>query len=142
MPDDFRLRVGVTRHPKIKRLVRVLGEGAFRQWIRLIEFCAENRTSGSLDGMSGEDIELAVDFEGEPGAFIEALEKCRLLDRDEAGVFAMHDWVLNQPWLCNFEERSKRARSAAQARWNATSAANSDFETKREATVTKLRNMS
>lgn len=142
MPDDFRMGVGVTRHPKIKRLVRLLGEGAFRQWIRLIEFCAENRTSGSLEGMSAEDIELAVDFEGEPGAFIEALVKCKLLDRDEAGVFSLHDWASNQPWLCNFAERSRRARSAAQARWNATSAANSDFETKREATVSKLRSMS
>lgn len=142
MPDDFRLRVGVTHHPKIKRLVRLLGEGAFRQWIRLIEFCAENRTSGSFEGMSAEDIELAVDFEGNPGAFIDSLVKCHLLDCDEAGVFSLHDWVSNQPWLSNFAERSKRARAAAQSRWNATSAANSDFETKREATVAKLRNMS
>ena len=142
MPDDFRLRVGVTRHPKIKRLVRFLGEGAFRQWIRLIEFCAENRTNGTFEGMSAEDIELAVDFDGQDGAFIEALLKCRLLDRDQAGAFSIHDWASNQPWLSNFNERSKRARAAAQSRWNATSTANSDFETKREATVAKLRNMS
>lgn len=119
MPNDFRLRVGVTRHPKIKRLVRLLGESAFRQWIRLIEFCAENRTSGSFDGMSTEDIELAVDFEGKPGAFAKALLRCQLLDRDEAGVLSLHDWTSNQPWLSNFAERSERARQAARSRWDA-----------------------
>jgi hypothetical protein len=142
MPDDSRLRVGVTRHPKVKRLVRLLGGGAFRQWIRLIEYCAENRTSGSLHGMSDEDVELAVDFDDIAGAFVEALLKCQLLDRNEVGSLAIHDWKENQPWLCGFEERSERARSAAQARWNATSTTNSEFEKKREATVTKLRNMS
>lgn len=109
---DARLSVGLASHPKTKKLIRrVGGDGAWRL-VCLFLWCAANRPDGSLEGLSDEDIELAVDWAGEEGAFVAALHDVGFLDGDELSR-EIHDWAEHNPWVSDSEARSEKARWAA-----------------------------
>jgi hypothetical protein len=40
---DYRLKVGFVDHPKVEKLVRLLGDSALRNLLRLFEYAALNR---------------------------------------------------------------------------------------------------
>ncbi len=112
MATDARLSVGLASHPKTKKLVRRLGgDGAWRL-VCLFLFCASSRPDGSLAGMSDEDIELAVDWNGDEGAFVGALRDVGFLDGQE-GASSIHDWEEHNPWAAGSEARSEKSRWAA-----------------------------
>ena len=110
---DARLSVGYCDHPKTKKLIRRLGfEGPFYH-LKLILWCRLNKPHGALDGMDIDDIELAVDWKGEPKALVEALVEVRFLDYDEpSGEYRMHDWDDHQPWAVKTDERRASASLA------------------------------
>ena len=112
MATDARIAVGLPQHPKTKKLIKRLGQGAAWNLVCLILWTAANRSDGGLGGMSAEDIELASDWAGEDGAFVKALTDVRFLD-EEDGQFVMHDWHEHNPWAAGADLRS------AKARWNA-----------------------
>ncbi|WMD23057.1 hypothetical protein RAS12_11985 [Achromobacter seleniivolatilans] len=112
MAIDARLSVGLASHPKTKKLIRrVGGDGAWRL-VCLFLWCAANRPDGNLVGLSDEDIELAVDWAGDEGAFVAALHDVGFLDGDELSR-EIHDWAEHNPWVSDSGARSEKARWAA-----------------------------
>ena len=110
---DVRLAIDFHRHPKTKKLRRALSwEGVVR--LQMLWCWAANncRTDGDLAGLSDEDIELAVDWEGESGRFVEALCAVGFID-GEAGSRALHDWAEHQPYLTGATNRSRKSKRAA-----------------------------
>ena len=61
MNSDIRLSVGFFDHPKIIKLERQLGLEGVTALLRLWLWAAQNRPSGILSGMDGEDIESPPD---------------------------------------------------------------------------------
>ena len=78
---------------------------------------AGKRPGGILTGLDAEAVELAADWDGEEGAFVAELLALRLLDEDDS-VFSIHDWEEHQAYASKSEERSSKARKAAEARWS------------------------
>jgi hypothetical protein len=94
------------------KLVRRLGQAAAWNFVCLVLWTSENRSDGELDGLSDEDIELAAEWDGEPGVFVNAISSVRFLD-GEPGEYRLHDWADHNPWAAGAAKRS------AKARWNA-----------------------
>lgn len=109
---DARISVELPRHPKTKKLIRRVGEGGAYRLVCLFLWAAGNRSDGDLAGMSDEDIELSVDWSGEPGAFVRALSEVGFLDGDE-GQRSIHGWAEHNPWAAGAEARSEKSRWAA-----------------------------
>lgn len=89
-----------------------MGEGAAWRLVCLFLWAAQNRSDGDLSGMSDEDIELAIDFDGDVGAFVAALSSLGFLDGEE-GARTIHDWAEHNPWAAGAEKRSEKSRWAA-----------------------------
>jgi hypothetical protein len=116
---DYRLKVGFVDHPKVERLVRLLGDGVLRNLLRVFEYAALNRPDGNLASLTSEDIEMVARWSRRrPGKFVEALLKVGFLDENGSGSFRLHDWCEHQPFLASFAERSERAKKAARMRWD------------------------
>lgn len=116
MTDDVRISVGLPGHPKTKKLRRRLkGEGCW-SLVCLLLWTGKERWDGTLYGMTDEDIELAADWNGEPGAFVSALLEVRFLD-GEPGLRAIHDWQEHNPYAASKGERIEKGKQAAAARW-------------------------
>ena len=109
---DARIAVTLPGHPKTKKLIRRLGDGAAWKLVCLFLWAASNRPNGDLSGLDGEDIEIAVDWAGEEGAFVGALCAVGFLD-GEPGSYKIHDWSDHNAWASGSDLRS------AKARWNA-----------------------
>lgn len=112
MTTDARVSTALPSHPKTKKLMRRLGHGGAWKLICLFLWAAANKPSGDLSGMSDEDIELAVDWDGEEGAFVSALVEVGFLDGQESGR-SIHDWQDHNRWALGAEERRDGARLAA-----------------------------
>lgn len=109
---DARISTGLPNHPKTKKLIRRLGAGGGWFLVRLFLWAAQSRPDGDLAGMTYEDIELAVDWDGAEGSFVSALVAVGFLD--QAGSdYRIHDWADHNPWASGAPQRS------AKARWNA-----------------------
>ena len=117
MNTDFRISVTFPAHPKALKLMRRLGDRAFYCLVRLWAFTASNKSKGVLERMDDEDVELAADWQGDPGTFVEALLDLSLLDRDEQGRLCIHDWQEHNAFAAHASERSEKAKKAAEARW-------------------------
>ena len=112
MMVDARINAALPDHPKTKKLIRRLGQGAAWNLTRLFLWAAANRPDGRLSGMSDEDIEIAVDWLGEPGVFVVACADVRFLDGGE-GNRSIHDWAEHNPWAAGSVKRSEKAKWAA-----------------------------
>jgi hypothetical protein len=66
--------------------------------------------------MSDEEVELAADWEGEPGALIHALTETRFLD-GVTGSYSIHNWAKRNPFAAARGVRIEAARKAAVAKW-------------------------
>lgn len=109
---DARIATTLPTHPKTKKLLRRLGFEGGWCLVRLILWAASSRTNGNLEGLSDEDIELAVDWAGEVGDFVAALSDVRFLDGTE-GSRVIHDWSEHNPWAAGASERSERSTFGA-----------------------------
>lgn len=106
---DARISVGLPSHPKTKKLVRRLGAAGAWKLVCLFLWAAANRPDGDLSGMSGEDIELSVDWDGEDGAFVDALRAVGFLDGGDC-AYRIHDWSEHNPWAAGADARSEKAK--------------------------------
>ena len=106
---DARISVGLPAHPKTKKLIRRLGEGGAWRLVCLFLWVAQSRPDGDLSGMTGEDIELAADWQGEEGAFIKTLIEVGFVEGEE-GAHSIHDWQEHNPWAAGADARSEKAR--------------------------------
>ena len=110
--QDARISTALPGHPKTKKLIRRLGDGAAWRLVCLFLWAAANRSDGDLTGMSDEDIELAVDWQGDEGVFVSTLVALAFLD-GEARARRIHDWAEHNPWAAGSEARSEKSRWAA-----------------------------
>lgn len=109
---DARIQTSLPTHPKTKKLIRRLGAGGAWHLIRLFLWAAENRSDGDLSGLTDEDLELAVDYDGEEGLFVQTLASVGFLDGEERARI-IHDWAEHNPWAAGAEARSEKSRWAA-----------------------------
>lgn len=114
---DARLSTSFRTHPKRVKLQRRMGPVGVLAFIDLILFAAESRTSGTLTGMTAEDVAIAARWEGDTEQFISALLDLRFLDRSDDGEMSMHDWSEHNPFASGSGERKLIARSNAHAGW-------------------------
>lgn len=112
---DARLSTSLPSHPKTKKLIRRVGEAGAWHLVCLILWARANRPDGNLEGMTAEDIELAVDWRGEPDALVAALVATGFLDEGQGG-YSLHDWAEHQPWSAGAEQRSMKAKWASLCR--------------------------
>lgn len=115
MADDIRLKVGLFSHYKTKRLIKRLGFEAGFKLLHLFAWAATNRPDGDLSGMTGEDIEAAVDWSGDIGTFTACLSEIGFIDGPDRG-YSIHDWHEHNPWAAGSQDRSESARWAALCR--------------------------
>lgn len=114
--SDARISTGLPSHPKTRKLIRRLGPASGWSLVCLFLWTASNRHDGDLSGLSGEDIELAADWAGDPGVFIAALCEVRFLDGKD-GAYTVHDWSTHNPWAAAYGKRKESAVHAARMRW-------------------------
>ena len=117
MNNDFRVIVTLPTHPKTKKLMRQLGDRAFYNLIRLWAWVAQNKPEGLLANMDKDDIEIAADWDGDEGLFVDTLIALRFIDCED-GVCKIHDWEENNGYASAANKRSEKARLAAKARWD------------------------
>ncbi len=113
---DFRIDPALFLHPKYKRLKRALGlEGAeslFRLWAH-----ARLNNDDGQKVYSADDIELAVDWAGEPGSLASVLAAVRFVD-EVPGGYVIHNWAKRNGYAATAAKRSEVARENANKRWN------------------------
>lgn len=113
---DFRIDVGFFHHPKTKRLKRALGlEGVFALQ-QLWAYAAANKHDAEKV-YSVEDVELAVDWDGEPGSLVSVLAAVGYVDAVPGG-YAIHEWETHNGYAATAAKRSEAGRNAAAARWH------------------------
>ncbi|MDE7064195.1 MAG: hypothetical protein K2O70_01835 [Desulfovibrionaceae bacterium] len=115
MNTDIRIAVDFFAHHKTRKLKKRIGSDGVLSLIQLWTYAAKIRPDGDLDGMSGEDIELAADWDGEDGAFAAALADVGFLECVD-GRFVLHDWVENNPWAVGSDSRSDTSRLSRMSR--------------------------
>lgn len=113
--SDFRLQVGFSRNPKIKKLHRRHGAEAVFSLIKLWEFAAEHRNKGVLYDMDAEDIVSVVDHPGDTEWVSSLCQLGFLVEKDS--VYELKDWAEHQPWVIGADKRSEAARKAAMKKW-------------------------
>jgi len=124
MNTDIRISVSFRHHRKRLKLRSILGPGSTDFLLDLWISTAMNHPSGFLDGMDEQDIALESGWMDDPKIFVDALIKCSLLDKTDNG-FKLHDWEDHQRYVLGAEERSERARHAANVRYGKPSYAHS-----------------
>lgn len=112
MASDARLSTALPSHPKTKKLARRLGPAGPLGCIYLFLWAAANRSDGDLSGMTDEDIELAVDWTGEDGAFVREMADVGFLDGGP-DAYTIHDWAEHNPWAASASSRAEKSRWAA-----------------------------
>lgn len=125
---DFRVDANFFGHNKTKRLQRLLGQDGV---IALMKFWAYASIC-KYDGehiYTADDIELAVDWQGEPGAFVAVLASIdpyiRFIDAVDGG-YVIHDWEEHNNYAATASVRTDVARNAANSRWKGKRGINND----------------
>ena len=118
MNNDFRIKIGVLSHIKIRRLIGRHGIESYVGLQRLWEYAASTESSdGILLGLNSADVSLIAEINDEK--FGDNLADLGLLDQVENG-YAIHNWRRHNPWCSESKTRSDDARKAATARWEKT----------------------
>jgi hypothetical protein len=118
MATDIRINIGFFSHPKTRKLRRALGDAGVVALIEFWCYVAINRPKGNLDGLGEDDIEIAANWQGTPGAFYAQLFALRWICTDDDGILHVHGWEQHNPWAFSAPERIGKAKQAAKARWD------------------------
>ena len=85
----------LARHPKTRKLARILGVSIptvighlHLLWWWAMDYASE----GTLERYDASDIADAAMWEGDPVQFLDALHTAGFIDKDVNGVFSIHDW--------------------------------------------------
>ena len=116
MNDDFRVAVGFSRHPKIRKLWNRLRATGVLALIKVWEFTAQYFPKGILRELEAEDIELAVGWNPADGDLVATLVELQLLEERSEG-WAVPNWEERNGYAFHAPERSERGRRAANIRW-------------------------
>lgn len=117
MADDARISTAIRNHPKTRKLQKRLGKSGVLSLIWLFLYAAESQPDGDLSAMTGEDIELAADWDGAEGEFVLTLIEVRFID-GESGSYKIHDWAEHNPFAATRPKRVAAAKEANRIRWN------------------------
>lgn len=111
---DFRIDTGFFGHIKTKRLRKRLGlEGVFALQMLWAYAAQHEHDEGRI--YTREDIELAVDWDGETDL---AATLCDVGYLDQAkGGHKIHQWEIHNGYAATAAKRSEAGRTAANARW-------------------------
>lgn len=112
--QDFRVYTAWRRHPKRLKLMRELGAAGVLAIEDLWAFATDSYPSGHLSDLGPAEIEEAVNWRGDAGAFVEAVVRIRLLDECTDGSYELHDWAEWQPYVIDAPKRVERARLGGQ----------------------------
>lgn len=115
--SDIRIAVSFKGHRKRRKLRMILGAGSTDYLIDLWINTATNHPDGILVGMSTLDVALEAGWEEDPEKFVSALIECGFIDKDDDGVYRLHDWDDHQPFVTEAPKRSQQAKNAAESRW-------------------------
>ena len=105
----MRVEPELPRHPKFRRLERIVGEGAMKYLIALWGHCQNNQRGEFWPGANADYVELICEWDGEPGVLFNALRTCgnpagfivvenggvRVHDWDEMNARIVSNWTLN-----------------------------------------------
>lgn len=136
MNADIRISTSLPRHPKYKRLKRLLSESPMEYLVSFWCYVASYAPTGELTGWNCDDIEEAAEWRGDKGLFFSSMIEVGFLSEKDQGYYP-HDWEDHQPWVVGSEERSKAARKASQARWGNKPQSGIDAEAMRNACGTQ-----
>jgi hypothetical protein len=117
-------------HPKVMRLIGLLGRGAEVLPIRLWTYCGKYHSDdGVLSGYSEQEIEAICGWWGEKGKLVPAMLDCGrslgrpgFIERLDDGSLRVHDWAEHAGHIAAYKRKSSLMSSA---RWNASSNATS-----------------
>lgn len=113
---DLNLDVDYFEHPKTKRLIGLLGRGAEVLPLKLWCYCGKyHAEDGRLSEYGAHEIESVMGWWGKKGDAIKAMVKVGFVDKDVGG-YQVHGWAERQGHI---DALRKRARNAANARWDA-----------------------
>jgi hypothetical protein len=116
MSNDARIMTSLPSHPKTRKLIKRHGQAAAWNLICLFLFARDNKPDGDFSGMTAEDIELAADWQGEDGVFVQSLIDYGFIDKTQDG-YQIHDWADHNPWAAGARKRSESAKQNAAKRW-------------------------
>lgn len=115
MNTDIRISVGLLTNRKVKRLIRRKGHTGFYNLISLWVYAGVHCPSGEFEGMDKEDLMDAAETSDE--CFVDLLVDLNLLEL-KGGVYRLRNWRKHNGYAATAEERSQKARDAANKRWN------------------------
>lgn len=118
MNSDVRLAINFWQHPKTIKTARKFGLETIRSIQCLWCFAALNRVDGSLSGMDIDDVEIAADWQGEAGKFVDSCIEMKWIDVDKKNVMSLHGWEDMQGWAIHAPDRKEKAKRAAEKRWS------------------------
>lgn len=116
MNQDIRISVGFFQHHKTKKLIYKLDYKGVVALLSLWTYAAQNKPKGILTNMDKIDIALSACWIDDADLFVDTLVDIGFLE-DNEGMYTIHDWEKNNPYVFHAEERSEKARTAAQAKW-------------------------
>lgn len=94
------MKLAAPRSPKFRRLMRAIGRDRIAT-IGTLEalwlFTMEQAPAGDVGRWEDEEIESELDWEGEPGALVEALVETGWVDRHPKYRLVIHDWKDHLP---------------------------------------------
>jgi len=109
MNTDIRVSVNMPNHPKVKRLIRVLGAEAFYSLISLWAYAAINKPDGDLTGLDEIDISIAANWDGDEVVFFNTICQMGFIDCTDNKIL-IHDWVDHNPYAVGASDRSDKSR--------------------------------
>jgi len=114
--DDFRVKTSWATSRKRRHVESKLGASGVVAVIDLWAYCARERTSGDLSGLTDVAIAAEAGWQGDVTDFIAALTApdFELLD-GAPGARRLHDWKDHQPWIAGHEARCVAASKAGKA---------------------------
>lgn len=118
MNIDIRIAVSFRGHRKRKRLKLLLGEDATGYLVDLWISAALERPDGKLRGLDEVDIALMAGWTEDPGKFVDALlhPQVKFLERDDDGLFSLHDWEEHNEYAASAADRSDKSRLSRMAK--------------------------
>ena len=109
------LDLDLEQHPKMQRLIRMVGPDAalyvIRLWVHAAKFFPE---TGRLDGYSDDDLHRVMNWTQKEMNLAEKLRFCNFIRSGKKGPY-IHDWSDHAGHLRAFKQRAK---SAAKKRWS------------------------
>ena len=118
MNKDIRLKVTFPNHKKTIKLIHFIGCDGFYSLVQLWCYVAQNHPKGILRDYDKYDLEIAARWTGEKGEFTRAVTRKDInFVKKVAKGFEINDWEEHNPYVFHADERSEKARLAAQARW-------------------------